>query len=291
MTDERLARAVAYRDQGWLAKFLTHPVREAVIGAYRLAPWLPVRRARASLFTGQSLSVLLPELVAADLYRHGCIEPGLTALVLESLRPGMTFVDVGAQYGYYSMLAHAAVGAEGRVIAFEPGRRSFQVLKRNLRGAPNAGLENRAAARVPGTRRMHDFGVRHSALNSLFTDARAPARERSGLQAETYEVESVSLDDYFEPLGLAPDFVKIDAESAELEVLLGMERLLRSGEAVISIEVGDFAVAGAPPGRRCIEFLRSVGYAPFECRAGDPIPHRVRSRYEYGNLCFRKLTA
>ncbi len=272
-----------------MAKFLAHPARESVLAGYRLAPWLPVRRARASLFTGQQLSVLLPELVAADLYRHGCIEPGLTALVLETLRPGMTFVDVGAQYGYYTMLAQEAVAPGGRVIAFEPGRLSFRMLERNLRGAPGVQTENLAVWRASGTRMLHDFGPRHSALNSLFSDARAPVPERSRLDVDSYEVGCVSLDDYFEGSGPAPDLVKIDAESSELEVLLGMRRLLSASSPVISIEVGDFGVAQAPLGHRCIAFLESAGYAPFECSGGEPIPHRVRARYAYGNLCFRKV--
>jgi hypothetical protein len=47
-----------------------------------------------TLFDGQSLRVVLPEVVASDLFSRGWIEPDVTTMLADHLRPGMTFVDV-----------------------------------------------------------------------------------------------------------------------------------------------------------------------------------------------------
>jgi FkbM family methyltransferase len=288
---ERLAAAVRYRRSGWLRRLASHPLREAVAAAHRSAHRLPPRETSVRLFTGQTMRVLLPETVALDLYRHRCIEPDLTSLLLDELRPGMVFVDVGAHYGYYSLLAQPLVGDTGHVFAFEPGRSTISLLRRNLAGLPNVRVEQAAVCDRTGRHTMHDFGPRHSALGGLFAQARTPAEERAGLRAETYEVVCVALDDYFGQLGVRPDVVKVDAESSEFEVLQGMERILREGAPLVTIEVGDYEVSGSRSSRDCISLLESLGYAAFERADGRVVPHRPRGRYEYGNLHFRKRRA
>jgi len=58
------------------------------------------------------------------LYQYGFFEEGLTRAIIEKLRPGDTFVDIGAHVGYYTILASLLVGAEGHVVAFEPTPRT-----------------------------------------------------------------------------------------------------------------------------------------------------------------------
>jgi len=285
---ERLGRAARRRRHPAAVKVVLHPLRESLAAAYRLLPGIPAREVTATLFTGQRPRVTLPEIVALDLYRHGCIEPELTAILLDALRPGMAFADVGAQYGYYALAAQAAMGGAGEVFAFEPGRSTFRLLQRNLAGMRGVRAEEVAASDSSGRRVMQDFGSRYSALNSLFAQPRTPAAERAGLRPERYEVRCVTLDDYFSEVGRDPNVVKIDAESSELDVLRGMEGMLRRGSPLVTVEVGDYDVAGSPPSRESVSFLESFGYRGFEVTPGGLVPHRRRDTYEYGNLCFQK---
>ena len=64
------------------------------------------------------------------------------------LRPGQTVVDCGANVGYFSVLAAAAVGSEGHVVAFEPERANLRLLRHNLwrNGADNVRVVPAAAA-------------------------------------------------------------------------------------------------------------------------------------------------
>src|SRR5215204_6421461 len=68
---------------------------------------------KCTLFTGQEISVAVPEIVGDDLYRLGYIEPAVTRVLLDYLEPGMAFFDVGARYGYYTLIASLLVGATG----------------------------------------------------------------------------------------------------------------------------------------------------------------------------------
>jgi FkbM family methyltransferase len=280
-------RCARYRERSWAGKLARHPLRETIRAAYTALPWLPPRERAASLFTRDRLSIMLPELSAVDLYRHGCIEPDLTAAVLRTLHRGMTFVDVGAHYGYYIRLASRLVGSEGVVLAFEPGHQAFSLLSRNTPHQDNVRLENIAAGASNGMAVLRDFGPRHSAVNTLKARARVPAREREQLSARSYEVPCVRLDDHLARHGLRPDFVKIDAEGSELDVLRGMEETLKSTDCLVSIEVGDYD-DGPSMSRECIGFMARLGFSCFESRQGALVPHRVRARYAYGNLCFRK---
>ena len=89
--------------------------------------------------------------------RDGMWEPAETALIRSQLKPGDTFIDVGANFGYYTVLASKLVGPTGRVIAFEPDPRSFQLLERNVarNGCTNVVLEQKALADKPGTLTLH----------------------------------------------------------------------------------------------------------------------------------------
>src|SRR5690606_21751529 len=61
------------------------------------------------------------------------VEPDQTRRIADSLRPGPVFFDVGANVGYYSLLASRKVGREGRVIAFEPLLDNVSHLYRHVR--------------------------------------------------------------------------------------------------------------------------------------------------------------
>jgi FkbM family methyltransferase len=249
---------------------------------------LPPTVARAILFSGQHLDVVLPEKVGIEIYRYGFIEADLTHLLLERLEPGATFVDVGSHYGYYSVLASPVVGNRGGVFAFEPSRKTFRLLEANTRSMPNVRREQVAVYSRPGLTRIRDFGVSNSALNTLQSQARVPASDRPR-SSDDYDVPCVRLDDYFESQEKQPDFVKIDAESVELDVLMGMERLLRERNLFLTVEVGDYDVDGAPRSSACISFLTQRGYGCFEYRDGALHPHEPRASYEYANLYYMKV--
>lgn len=240
------------------------------------------------IFTGQRMRVVVPEIVGDELCRHGRIEPDLTQVLLDTLRPGMVFVDIGAHYGYHSLVASGAVGPSGTVIALEPGRAVLPLLRENTAGVANITVEAVAACARTGPVLLRDFGVGNSALSTIHAAARVPPAERERLQATTYEVDGVALDDHLLARGIRPDFVKIDAEGAELDILRGMRRILTEVGPTVAMEVGDYEGMTSPATAASLDCLEGFGYRALEWRAGALHPHRRCTRYGYGNLFFVK---
>lgn len=82
-----------------------------------------------------SISILTHEKneLVSDMIRQDKIwEAYETKIILDTLKPGQNFIDVGANIGYYSLIASKQVGTEGRVIAFEPEPQNYALLKNNI---------------------------------------------------------------------------------------------------------------------------------------------------------------
>lgn len=92
------------------------------------------------------------DVVQQCIYFFGIWEPSVTQWIGERLRPGDVFVDVGANIGYFSLLASKAVGATGRVVAIEASPLIFRSMENNfaLNNARNIRAVNIAAADQPG---------------------------------------------------------------------------------------------------------------------------------------------
>jgi FkbM family methyltransferase len=186
----------------------------------------------------------------------GTFEPYETRLVKKHLRPGMTFVDVGANVGYYTALAAMQVaGSGGRVIAFEPSPYAFDklnsmVLKNKLEQvtAVRAGLSDKA-----GRGRLYlGVGFKNHSPTMVAHD-----------NAAVTEITVLSLDDEVERLGIERiDLIKIDVEGHEPKVLAGAKRLLREGRIrMILCEFNEhwLCKSGSSPSRLA-DTLREAGF-------------------------------
>lgn len=239
-------------------------------------------RVRVKTFWGRSMTVVVPEPVSMNILEHGYVEEDLTRIMLAILTPGMVVFDIGAHFGYYSLLASWRVGEAGRVIAFEPTPASREILYLNTGAARNVSIEPVAAWSSAGQRAFHDFGFELSAFNSFFQ----PRLSEYLPQHVEILVDTVTVDGYAEASGIRPDVVKIDAESSEMDILRGMGSTLRSIRPAVTLEAGDIGVDGASSTMECISYLRSVGYLPFEFSDGAIRPHRSLPFYAHGNLLF-----
>lgn len=143
--------------------------------------------------------------------------------ILAKLVPGDTYWDVGASIGLYTCIVSKAVGPSGRVVSFEPERRSFERLEQNI-AANN--LHNVKALKVAlwNTRKTLRLNVSHAAsagTHSLHsTEANSPAA--------TEKVDALPGDELRIAEGLpVPAVMKVDVEGAEEEVFTGLNATLR----------------------------------------------------------------
>ena len=204
-----------------------------IAGRLRGRWWLPASR-------GKILRIL-----------NGTYEREQTALFERLLRPGHTVLDVGANVGYYTLLASVLVGDAGRVHAFEPEPRNAGFLRRhaaiNRRG--NVRVEQAAVSDRAGTARF-DFGS--GSGTGHLADAGA------------LEVRTLRLDDYCAEHGLAPDALKIDVEGAEVSVLEGARQTLERHRPVLFL-----STHGAEVHAPSLAFLRGLGYRVSPILGGD----------------------
>jgi FkbM family methyltransferase len=231
------------------------------------------------MFFGKEMNLVLPEQVSEFLYYFRFFEYKLTKIVLECLKEGNIFVDIGAHFGYYSQLASELVGNSGEIHSFEPIPSSYEILKTNVKNS-NQFTNNLACWSEDVFLDFNDYGLEFAAYNS-FSKPRLAKSTKNPIQK--IKVKTTTLDNYFKNKAL-PHFVKIDAESAELEVLKGMNKIINQAHPMITIEVGD--LEDLPKSKDAIEYLLDKNYECYEFTNGKISKHIVRDSYVYDNLLF-----
>jgi FkbM family methyltransferase len=182
--------------------------------------------------------------IREELATGGVWEAGETANIVELLAPGMTFLDIGAHVGYYSIIAGRIVGPLGLVLSFEPEPRNFELLVANAwqNSLTNVACFPWAVADVTGFTELH-VSKRNTGDNRIFAgDENWP----------TFTVRSVALD------SLAILRPPLDVEA----LVRGMEGLLAgSPRVVLSVEFWPYGMKlfGSDP-RNVLAYYRSLGF-------------------------------
>ena len=185
-------------------------------------------------------------------HRAGLMGRAQRAALERLVEPGMRVLDVGANLGLYTVLLARRAGPNGRIVAFEPDPELADLLRENcaLNGCANVDVHAVALGQRNERLRLHRL-VLNSGDNSL------GARD-GGWFREQVEVEVVALDAYLPDL--RADFVKIDVQGWEVDVLRGMERLLAAGPRLY-VEFWPWGLrrAGRTP-EELVAFLTDRGY-------------------------------
>jgi FkbM family methyltransferase len=244
-------RPIQFRGKGRLAELL-----------------LPRTGQRDALIFGSRFSVDLSDWLQRHMYA-GSFERNETKIVRQILRPGMTFVDVGANVGYYTALAAQLVGPTGSVFAFDPSEYAFPRLSRmiEVNGLTNVRALQCGLADTAGERLL--FGAVDEGTYDLHTATMVPSDDphRAVVRTET-------LDRMAEQLNIKKiDFMKIDVDGFEPLVLQGAAGLIAEGRISHILfecaEVG-FKRMNSSTGE-LLEQLRSNGFRKF-LQIGTPGP-------------------
>jgi FkbM family methyltransferase len=176
-------------------------------------------------------------------------EPHVTRALRSRLAPGSVFVDIGANVGYFTLLAASLVGEAGRVVAFEPNPDNRALLARSLaaNGFANVIVHPFAVADRPRTipLRLHNDGT------SLVGEP----------PVEPALIEAVALDEFLADLERI-DVLKIDIDGGEPPALAGMRGLLRRCRPVVFSEFCPALLreAGLARPEALLEDLVALGY-------------------------------
>lgn len=176
----------------------------------------------------------------------GTYEVAEIAFVNEYLKEGMTFVDVGANFGLYTVIAASRVGQSGHVFSFEPSKMALAYLHRNTGGLTNVEVVPYGVGARPGS---HLLYVPPENLGcSSFTRKLGRPEPVGTLDLDSFFLESRA------PRKI--DLVKIDVEGFELEVLAGMDKLLRQKPVVLLEFIPDFFASNGQDPKTLYESLK-----------------------------------
>jgi len=188
-------------------------------------------------------------------YRDGSYEDFTSDLLLSFAKDDMLFIDIGAHYGYYTLLVGTKY-PDCRIIAFEPVPENFEILKQNvvLNQLKNTELHNVA---VSDSDRLREFKVMELSSRSSFYD-----RLHEKTQKEI-EVQTICLDNLLKKTPKASTIIKIDAEGHEPYILHGMKKLLKDSEDIkLIIEFNPRCLRNA--GCEAEDFLEEVSQLGFD---------------------------
>jgi FkbM family methyltransferase len=209
------------------------------------------------------------------IYYFGVWEPHLTNFIQSRLTRGDVFLDVGANIGYFTLLAAGRVGPVGKVIAIEASPSIYDRLKANVlrNGVTNVETHNFAASDQEGWLQLYSGGLGNSGATTtveteaLAVECKVPARPLSAvLSAKDMQRTRV---------------IKIDVEGAEWSVIAGMRTLFEHArdDLEIAIEITpDRLHSYGRTAEDVLNFFAEFGFAPYE------MPNSYGPRYYLTNI-------
>jgi FkbM family methyltransferase len=199
----------------------------------------------------------------------------LTKFMARTVKEGMFVLDVGANFGYYSVLMADLVGPNGKLIAFEPN--------------PHAAASAEASLSVNG------FGSRSTVVRSAASDtagsvtfciphdepknARMVPADYTQPGADTIQVPTVTIDEICRGERKV-DFIKIDAEGGEYRIFQGMQEIIRRDCPMIILEFNADRIGAKALLDLIVQTYPTLKYIRSDGTPTDVAPDRVMSENE-----------
>lgn len=206
-----------------------------------------MQQAKTIEFKGFTWELLLPSNIDTELAENRCWDREVKQWMDQHIKPGMIVLDVGANFGWFTLIMSGLVGPEGRVYAFEPEPTFRKRLERHLY-----------------LNEIHNVIARHEALwdtNAMKSILKeGPPYHSSAIIKDPEHVgnhDTVACCMRLDDLGIEAkiDFIKIDVDGCENKVLRGAQETIRRDRPIIAIEIMiDYR------GRQAMNFLLNRGY-------------------------------
>jgi FkbM family methyltransferase len=215
------------------------------------------------------------------LWMNGTHEKLETELFEKMAQDSMVVVDIGANIGYYTLIAARLVGKKGTVYAFEPEPSNYKLLCENIaiNGYANIVPIQKAVSNTSGKAKLY--------VDKAIGDVSSFAKDNvltHSKNVDCLEVETITLDDFFERTvgDDRIDLMKIDVEGAEELVIDGAERVLRNNRLKIFMEFmpDQLTKAGTDP-LKLLYKLQNYGFAIKLLNDGKQVLEPIRNAEEF----------
>lgn len=222
-------------------------------------------------------------------------EQSTTKIFKKVVKEGNTVVDLGANIGYFTLLAAKLVGKKGKVYSFEPEPRNYNYLLKNiaLNGYDNVFATQKAVSDETGKAKLYicPYDTGHHTINQ-YGGIKANKPDLIYDEKEFVEVEKIALDDFLKDIKQPINVIKMDVEGAEMLALSGMDRIIRESKN-IKMFVEFFPLLIREMGGSPEEFIRrllddyhfSIFVIPDDHDASPKNSIRVNNADELMNLC------
>ncbi len=253
---------------------------------------------------GSQISANTRDVIGKYIYYFGIWEPNLTRWIERRLAPGDGFIDVGANIGYFTLLASKLVGDAGKVVSIEAHPAIFAALENNLRlnDARNVRAVNRAAWDAEEMLTIYTQPEDLACQTTVMPEWADKYRLESQSQIKAAPLSAMLKPEEFR----AARIIKIDVEGAEWHVLSGMKPLMPCGrddlEVVIEVNSKMLEAEGRTP-KDVLDFFADFGFHPYRIendylqerylfREAPQVPRRIEQVVtEQTDLIFSRIDA
>jgi FkbM family methyltransferase len=189
-----------------------------------------------------------------ETYLSGIYDTETFVELKKHLKPSDIVYDLGANEGYYSIVASKIIGEKGTVYAFEPMPENISLLENHIK---INSLKNIVVVPKAVSNKLDDlvFTNTNDRAGNTYINS-SPKFNESDVR---FSVKATTLDHFcFVEKNKLPSLIKIDVEGAEYDVLCGAEKVIKESKPIIIVATHDFHVKGVKD--KCINLLVSYGY-------------------------------
>ena len=189
-------------------------------------------------------------------YVDGTYESPIQKALVDYLKPGAIFYDIGASLGFFTLIAARLVESSGQVYAFEPVPENAARIRRNamLNDFAHVTVLEKAVAEAEG---RGELLLAHHAGGATLAAAGTPPDLKGHLEVNLVSIDYLIASEQLRP----PTLVKIDVEGAEIDVLRGMKQTLTAYKPILIYEIDDGDRTAFQRKSELVEtFIRNCGY-------------------------------
>src|SRR5690606_14202120 len=139
----------------------------------------------------------------------------LAKYLILHLERGDHFLDIGAHFGYFTLLASEIVGTNGKVYAFEPSKKNMRLLRMNSNNRSNIKIFGEAVSDVRGGVQFYEFPNLYSEYNSMNIEQFETESWFSAYQPVKLDIPSTTIDIIIKEGAIVPKIIKVDVEGSE----------------------------------------------------------------------------
>lgn len=189
------------------------------------------------------------------------VEIKLAKFLIQQLQAGDVFVDVGAHYGYFSLLASYLVGKTGQVFAFEAAPQTFKTLQKNKSAFQQLQVYNQAISNENSSMVFYQFPNLFSEYNTFNVEQFQQENWFKNNPPKAVNISALSLHHVLTEKKVHPKLIKIDVEGAELKVIEGAVSYLKNNNPQLIMEYLSTA-RGNETYKKAEALLGSLHYYP-----------------------------